>query len=60
MDNISRCLDFPLNLEPELGMEVEMSLKEKEGLGDGGDGTSYSMFREAEFFTKTGRKIRED
>lgn len=34
-----------------------MSLKEKGELGDSGDGTSYHVFREAEFSTRTGRKI---
>lgn len=33
--------------------------KEKE-LGDGGDGTSYYVFRDVEFLTRTGKKIRED
>lgn len=46
-------------MEPELGLEVEMSLEEKRALGDSGDGTSYHVFREAEFSTRIGRKIRE-
>lgn len=36
-----------------------MSLEEKGVLGDSGDGTSYHVFREAEFSTRTGRKIRK-
>lgn len=34
-----------------------MSLKEKGELGDSGDGTSYQVLKEAEFSTRTGRKI---
>lgn len=36
-----------------------MSLEENGELGDSGDGTSYHVFREAEFSTRTGRKIRK-
>lgn len=36
-------------------MEVETHLKEKE-LGEGGDGTSYYVFRDVEFFDKDREK----
>lgn len=61
IDNISRCLDFPpKHVEPELRLGVEMNLKEKEELDDGGDGTSPYVFNKAEFLTRAERKIKED